>query len=426
MIAACGKAPLGPPTTQPNLLMITFDTLRADHLGGYGSAANLTPNFDALAANSVMYPDAYAPSSTTGPSHATIFSGLHPNEHGVLKNGVPLSDDVVTISEILKEQGYSTAAFVSSYAVKSHFRLDQGFDLYDEDFNFPRRRLGGYTIEAASEWIAEQPNDKPWCVWVHLMDPHKPYKQPKEFLDPYITPDLTGHELAKASYNGAVAYTDSVLPGLLNSIRAQESAAGTLMAITADHGELFGEKGYYGHGTNLYEDVVRVPLIFNHHSLSPQIIDSSVVGLVDFSPTVLELLDVAHEVDMSGLSLVSNIKNGEQATRAVFMQRRIFDEDSIAPILEEIGANVEGPQWSVVHNGYKIIVAPDIDETELYHLENDPTEQHDLSEVKAESENLRRMQKILGDILEGQTLRASIDDLSAEVLQNLEQLGYAK
>lgn len=425
IIASCGKAPVGPPTVQPNLLMVTFDTLRADHLGAYGSSAGLTPNFDALASTSVMFDNAYAVSSTTAPSHATIFSGLYPNEHGVLKNGIELSGDVTTVAEVLRDNGYSTAAFVSSYAVNQLFGLDQGFDLYDQDFNFKRRRLGVLTAEAASEWISEQPNDKPWCVWVHFMDPHKPYKQPAEYLDPYITSELEGNDLDMASYNGAVAYMDSALPALLSSIDAQQAAAGTLMAITADHGELFGEHGYFGHGTGLYQDVMRAPLIFNHSTL-PASRFTKDVGLIDFAPTVLDLLNIKFGVEVSGISLLPFTGEGVAPARPLFMQRRIFDEESITPIFEETGANVQGSQWSVIDGGYKLIMAPDAGEIELYHLAIDPDELTNLADVESAAKQLRRMQKVLSGMLDAQTLRVSITDLSPEVLQNLEQLGYAK
>ena len=425
MLASCGKPPVGPPTVQPNLLMVTFDTLRADHLGAYGSDAGLTPNFDALAARSVMFDNAYAVSSTTSPSHATIFSGLYPNEHGVLKNGVVLSQDVTTVAEVLRDNGYSTAAFVSSYAVHQQFDLGQGFDLYDQDFNFPRRRLGVLTAEAASEWISDQPNDKPWCVWVHFMDPHNPYRQPAEYLDPYITQELEGNDLDMASYKGAVAYMDSALPTLLGSIDTQQAAAGTLMAITADHGELFGEHGHFGHGTGLYQDLVRVPLIFNHSTLQASRFTKN-VGLIDFAPTVLDLLNIKFGVEVSGISLLPFTGEGVATARPLFMQRRIFDEESIAPIFEKIGANVQGPQWSIIDGGYKLIMAPDAGEIELYHLIVDPDELTNLADVESEANQLRRMQKLLSGMLEAQTLRASITDLSPEVLQNLEQLGYAK
>jgi arylsulfatase A-like enzyme len=425
ILASCGKAPVGTPTVQPNLLMVTFDTLRADHLGAYGSGAGLTPNFDALAEKSVMFDNAYAVSSTTAPSHATIFSGLYPNEHGVLKNGVALSGDVTTVAEVLRDYGYSTAAFVSSYVLGELFDLDQGFDLYDEDFNFKRRRLGVLTVEAASKWISEQPNDKPWCVWVHFMDPHKPYRQPAEYLDPYITSALEGNDLDMASYNGAVAYMDSALPALLSSIDAQQADAGTLMAITADHGELFGEHGNFGHGTNLYQDVMRVPLIFNHSTLQSSRFTKD-VGLIDFAPTVLDLLNIKLDVEVSGTSLLPFAGEGVATARPVFMQRRLFDEESIKPVFEKSGINVQGPQWSVIDSGYKLIMAPDAGEVELYHLAIDPDELTNLADAESEAIQLRRMQKLLSGLLDAQTLRASITDLSPEVLQNLEQLGYAK
>ena len=424
LLISCGKAPVGPPTTQPNLLMITFDTLRADHLGAYGSSDGLSPNFDALAAGSVMFNNTYAVSSTTSPSHITMFSGLYPNEHGVLKNGVVVSDDVVTISEHLRDNGYNTAAFVSSYVLKADFGLSQGFDEFDEDFNLKRRRLGSYTIEAASDWIADQPNDKPWCVWVHLMDPHKPYTQPAEYLEPYVTPDLTGNDLHKASYKGAVAYTDSVIPDLMAAISAQEAGAGTLMAITADHGELFGEHGHFGHGRDLFEDVMRVPLLLKHSSLEPQQIDTT-VGLVDFAPTILEILEIPPMQDVSGISFALMISDSTQrVSRPVFMQRRIFDEQGIKELFDETGVNVAGPQWAVIADGYKLTVAPEANEESLFNLAVDPGENNDLT--VSEKDALLKMRNVLSEMLDSQTLRVSSTDLSPEVLQNLEQLGYAK
>ncbi|MAU92823.1 MAG: hypothetical protein CMJ93_01235 [Planctomycetes bacterium] len=424
MLASCGKAPVGPPTVQPNLLMVTFDTLRADHLGAYGSEAGLTPNFDALASQSVMFENTYAVSSTTGPSHLTMFSGLYPNEHGVLKNAVVVSDDVVTISEHLRDNGYNTAAFVSSYVLTAQFGLSQGFDEFDEDFNLKRRRSGSYTIEAASDWIAGQPNDKPWCVWVHLMDPHKPYVQPTEYLEPYITPDLIGNDLDKASYNGAVAYTDSVLPGLMAAISAQEASAGTLMAITADHGELFGEHGHFGHGRDLFEDAVRAPLLLKHLSLEPQRIDTT-VGHVDLAPTILELLKMPPMQDISGISFAPMIPDSTQrVSRPVFMQRRIFDEQGVKELLDETGVNVAGPQWAVIADGYKLTVAPEANEESLFNLAVDPDENNDLT--VSDKDTLLKMRKVLSEILDSQTLRVRSTDLSPEVLQNLEQLGYAK
>ncbi|MDP6963908.1 MAG: sulfatase, partial [Planctomycetota bacterium] len=385
--------------------MITFDTLRADHLGPYGSSHGLTPNFDALASDSVMFSNAYAVSSTTGPSHATIFTGLYPNEHGVLKNGVLMSDEIVTIGEVLRDKGYETAAFVSSYAVNSQFGLVQGFNSYDEDYNFKNRRLGELTIEAASEWIADQPNDQPWCVWVHLMDPHKPYRQPKEYLDPYINEDLEGNELDKASYKGAVAYMDSVLPELMQTIETQESPAGTLMAITADHGELFGEHNHYGHGRDLYEDAVRAPLIFRHPSLDARVIDSY-VGLVDFSPTVLELLELDGMHEVSGKSLAKLVLGEENSvSRPLFMQRRIFNDESVKALLDKTGVNVAGPQWAIIDGGYKLTVAPEANEESLFNLHEDPQELNDLTAV--DKENLLRMRSLLSSMLDSQQLRIS-------------------
>ena len=256
------------------------------------------------------------------------------------------------------------------------------------------------------------------------MDPHKPYVQPTEYLEPYITPDLIGNDLDKASYKGAVAYTDSVIPDLMAAISAQEAGAGTLMAITADHGELFGEHGHFGHGRDLFEDVVRAPLLFKHSSLEPQRIDTT-VGLVDFAPTILELLEMPPMQDVSGISFALMIPDSTQrVSRPVFMQRRIFDEQGIKELFDETGVNVAGPQWAVIADGYKLTVAPEANEESLFNLSVDPGENNDLT--VSDKDTLLKMRKVLSEILDSQTLRVRSTDLSPEVLQNLEQLGYAK
>ena len=412
------------PTTSPNLLVITFDTLRADHLGVYGGEGELSLNFDGLARESVMFSNVYAPSATTGPSHATIFTALHPNEHGVLKNGVVLADDVTTLAEVLSGEGYATAAFVSSFVMKGQFGWTQGFDEYNEKFNIPRRRLGHLTIEAASDWIADRDQDEPWFVWVHLMDPHKPYRQPEPFRRDYVDPSLKDkREIEKALYNGAVAYTDSVLPKLFETINSQHGPAKTLMAVTADHGELFGEHGHYGHGAALYEDVVRVPLIFNYPGVPVKVIEDT-VGLVDFTPTVLDLLDIPFEDKVSGRSLVAAIDGDEGISHPVFMQRRIYDETSVKKIQKENGVNVSGPQWGFIFDGYKFVAAPEAGEQSLFRYLEDPAEANNL--VDKEPKKAREMARMLEDFLSNQVLRVSQTELSDEVLSNLAELGYVK
>jgi len=148
--------------------------------------------------------------------------------------------------------------------------------------------------------------------------------------------------------------------------------------------------------------------------------------LIDFAPTVLDLLNIEFGVKVSGISLLPFAGEGVAPARPLFMQRRIFDEESIKPVFEKSGINVQGPQWSVIDRGYKLIMAPDAGEVELYHLATDPDELTDLADAESEAIQLRRMQKLLSGLLDAQTLRASITDLSPEVLQNLEQLGYAK
>ena len=269
--AACSRAApqvdLHPIAAQ-NVLLITIDTLRADALGCYGGPA-ATPALDRLAAEGVRFDFAHAQAVTTLSSHASILTGTYPFQHGIRDNsGYRLSPDEQPAATLLKRAGFQTAAFVSAFPLHSRFGLNLGFDLYDDRFGETRaptefvmpERPASVVVPLARSWIAARGAGRagrsggsggaaPWFVWVHLFDPHAPYRPPPPFDAQY----------AGRPYYGEVAATDAALAPLLDDVRA--AAAPTLVVVTGDHGEALGDHGELTHGLFAYEATLRIPLI---------------------------------------------------------------------------------------------------------------------------------------------------------------------
>jgi arylsulfatase A-like enzyme/Tfp pilus assembly protein PilF len=271
---AAPQADLHPIPLQ-NVLLVTIDTLRADALGCYGGPA-ATPALDRLAREGVRFDFAHAHAVVTLPSHASILTGRYPFEHGLRDNsGYRLPAGSHTAATVLKQGGYATAAFVAGFPLHSRFGLNQGFDVYDDrfgdtrapaDFDMPERPAS-VVVPLARAWIAERSSgsggsgrsaspkplapsaDTPWFVWLHLFDPHTPYRPPPPFDATY----------ASRPYYGEVAAVDAALAPLLDDLRA--STRPTLVIVTADHGEALGDHGEQSHGLFAYESTLRVPLI---------------------------------------------------------------------------------------------------------------------------------------------------------------------
>ena len=285
-----------------NILLITLNSTRADALGSYGGQAR-TPNLDQLAAHGLRFDLAHAHAGLTRPSHASILTGLYPDEHGVrddsasrLKTGTP------TVATILKQHGFATGAFVGSTAVRRGFGLDAGFDVYDDRFggtgdrseSSPLERPAGAVIAPAMTWIRAQPGR--WFAWVHLFDPHAPYEPPPPF----------DREYARKPYLGEVAYVDQALRPLLDTVRGDSRP--TLVLVTSDHGEGLGDRGESTHGSFAEESTLQVPLII------AQLPDRKSTGVVshvparhiDVLPTLLDAVGVQAPSGLQGRSLLTD------------------------------------------------------------------------------------------------------------------------
>jgi arylsulfatase A-like enzyme len=286
-----------------NVLLITLDTTRADHLGCYGYKPAKTPNLDRLAQEGVRFTRAYCPAPLTLPSHASIMTGLYPVTHGVRNNGHDLPSGIRTLAEILKGRGYSTAAFVSFFSVDSRFGLDRGFDVYDDTFRSESpfktqnaERRAEETFAGFSRWLETNGKNR-FFGWVHYYDPHLPYDPPSPYKE----------EFDGDPYDGEIAYMDRYVGAVLDRLKEQGVLERTIVVIAGDHGEGLGDKVELGHGIFLYEETLRVPFILHNPAVFPrsQLIESQ-VRLVDVAPTILETIGLKNEAaGMAGQSLLA-------------------------------------------------------------------------------------------------------------------------
>jgi arylsulfatase A-like enzyme len=426
----------------PNLLVVTLDTVRADHLSIYGYERDTSPQLAKLAAEGVRFDRAYAAASTTLPSHVSLFTGEAPITHGVVKNGVRLRPDAATLADRMRAAGAQTAGIVSSFVLDRRFGLDQGFDHYEDDFTkegssytgaewkgFETRgafdRRANLTTDRAIEWLdTERDRTRPFFLWVHYFDPHDPYTPPEPWKSRFaqsgsdslvVKPETIG------AYDGEVAFTDDELGRLLDHLGALGLANDTLVVVTADHGEGLGQHGVIGHVVNIYEEAVHVPLLLRWpgHLPAGRTIDGPVES-VDVLPTVLELLGLTHEGVGRGRSLAGALLRGDalDAERPVFTHRRPFDEPAV-----QNGRRVHGALFGVLVGSYKWIEGTSDGTRELYDLASDPHETANLA--ARDPERAAALSKEIAAFRKAHARAPSDATVSPEDRERLRALGYA-
>ena len=437
--AACTSCAVGGEPARPNLLLVVIDTLRADRSSAYGYELDTTPALRGLAGQGVRFEAAYAPSATTGPSHATLFTGLQPYAHGVLKNGLVLGDEHATLAETLTAAGYQTAAVVSSYVLHRKFGFARGFASYQDDFDpqdatlrpeswegerveaFDRR--AEHTTERALDWLRDRDSSRPFFLFVHYFDPHDPYVAPPEWQRRFAAPegaDRAGH--ARALYDAEVAYTDAWIGRLLAGLQELGLEAGTLVVVTADHGEGLFDHGYFYHGVQLYEEAVRVPLLVRWPGgLDGGRVVTEPVALVDLLPTLLELTGSAVPADaLPGASLADALRGDAplDPERPVYLQREAFTADRVGEF------PVAGEKLGLRVGVWKYLEAPEEGTRELFHLERDPAERRNLAD--AEPERVAGLARRLAPHREALRRVAEPPALEASDRRRLEALGYTE
>lgn len=393
-----------------NLLLITIDTLRADHLGSYGKSDASTPAMDRLAKEGVLFEQASTCVPLTLPSHASILTGTYPAFHGAHNNGTyRLDDAAVTLAETLRERGYRTGAVIGAFPLASRFGVAQGFDTYDDTLPPERERQMGYRQRPADEvsraglqWL-EAAGGTPFFLWLHYFDPHIPYVPPEPFAARF----------RDRPYDGEVAFVDEQVGRVLERVRRPDLAASTLVVVMSDHGEGLGDHGEWTHGVFLYESTLRIPLLMALPGVLPagrRV--AAPVRSIDVLPTVLDLLRVPIIGDVQGESL-RPLYEGRAAPQRV--------------VLSETKAPRENYAWSdlaaIREGSLKFIRAP---RPELYDLSADPGETGNLYATR--SDDASRLADDLRGRLAVVTRRApdggGPQEPDAETRERLASLGY--
>jgi arylsulfatase A-like enzyme/Tfp pilus assembly protein PilF len=387
-----------------NVLVITIDTLRSDKLSCYSPEAPLTPHIDKLAEKGVLFTRAFAHNTLTLPSHTNIFLGTTPLAHGVHTNTLSVvNDSFVTMAEFFRTAGFQTGAFIGGSTLDSRFGLDQGFDVYDDDFKirgamkfFEAERPAEIVVGRSIGWL--QKAQPPWFLWVHLFDPHFPYEPP----EPYRT------EYSQNLYDGEVVYADSTVGRLLEFLEKIQQDKSTIIILTSDHGESLGDHGEMTHGIMAYNPTLWIPLIISSPGLKPRQV-SQLVSHIDVFPTLCDLLGMGKPSFLQGLSLVPAAKGKKLPLRRIFFE-------SLYPYYEMGWAPLTG----YIENSMKFIDSPI---PELFDLYKDFGESHNLIQppnAGAYRENLSELKKSLSNRDENlENAR-----INPNLMEKLRSLGY--
>jgi arylsulfatase A-like enzyme/Flp pilus assembly protein TadD len=401
--SGAGCAPIRPTA---NVLLVTLDTVRADHLHCYGYDRIKTPNIDALAAKGALFQAAVAQTPLTAPSHASMFTGTNPNVHQVRDNGFALLPTSETLTTILARQGWNTAAFVSTAILGKHFGFGQGFATFDDQMAPARSGLNAasrpanITVDRAIAWLHAQPA-KPFFLWVHLYDAHKPYQPPAPFAKEY----------PGSPYDAEIAFEDQQIGRLLEAVRQKSPDGKTLIVLLSDHGESLGQHGEYEHGIFLYDPTVRIAWIMAGPGIPAGVRVRQQVREIDLLPTVLDLLGKEPSPAIQGTSLVP-------AFRGDAVPSNISYEETLVPKIDMGWAELRG-----IHTAHWMYIrAP---RPELYNLDQDPAELQNI--LDANPKKYREMDGELRRLsMEGSSGSETVTmkQLDQTTMAQLKSLGY--
>ncbi len=445
------------PQENGSVVLIIVDALNAKHLGVYGYNRDTSPNLDTLAGEGLLLSNYVSNSSWTRPSFTTLITGLPKDAHGIEWNGNDLDRKIVTLAERFRKAGYQTAGIVGNQLVQSIWGFDQGFQTYEDvktlDQIFPRDRV---LVDKAIDWIAKR-GDKPFFLMLFLIDPHTPYRPlraDRHFLDAlpegkvirfphreYKKPlPKLDHERMVAAYDGEVHSADRQIARLIAFLKETKKMDTTSVAITADHGEAFGQHNCYTHTYHMWEPVLRVPFILVSPTLGAKgIYDDRPFTHLDMAPTLLDLagIDYAPE-ELSGTSIVKALTDP-----AADRERILFSQYNAHGVRRQA---IRNGRWKLIHHhqvkdsALKKLqtlqipkrqpdprtlptLAWDGQRYEFYDLENDPSETNDLFSSDQNTPELLELSHALQSHLGAVPAKGKITE---EMMQALENIGYIK
>lgn len=420
VVSGCAR----PALDRPNVLVVVVDTLRADHLPFYGYEVNSAPFLAEWAPRSIVFDNAWSTSSWTAPATASLFTGVYPVQHGVhlgikahelLQRGGAVQqrggakvtldrvpDALETLPEFFRSQGYRTFGVSDNPNVSDAQGFAAGFDRF-ANFSY----AGADRVnEAIASWDAERKSAEPWFVYLHYMDPHEPYNARRPWLRRPATNDV--RDVKAAAYDSEIGWVDEHLRAVFEQLGVDDS---TLVVFVADHGEEFGDHGGTSHRFKLYSELMRVPFFLYLPGIAPRRVEAD-VSLVDLLPTLRSFLALPASEQDAGVDLtqVDSIDDGVEPDRAVFASR------------------TTGLAWkhAIVRGRYKLI-ATRPGGNELYDLESDPGEQHDLSgELPELLEELLQESNRMRSSARRWEQKSITREVSDEELRRLGELGYVE
>jgi len=411
--AVAQTSPVHKTTALPtNVLLITIDTVRADHLGCYGSSSVRTPVIDGLAKESVVYERAISQVPLTWPSHAVILTGTYPFQNGVQDfTGQPLAPQFRTVTQAFKQHGYATGAVISAFVLDRSWGLARGFDDYDDAFSaatFEKKDVGlvdrraDESVNHSIAWLSKH-RQKPFFFWLHLYDPHSPYDPP----EPYKA------EYRDHPYDGEIAYVDHELGRLLAWLKQNRVYENTTIALLSDHGESLGEHGENEHGFFIYDSTIHVPLIVKP-AAALKVKAARVSTPVETTAVAATLLRSA---------VVSDPIQKQLSSPALPVKNMDADSAAYSETLYPFSSFGWSPLHGLETDRYHFIDAP---VAELYDLQADPEEKNNLASKQSATvdvlrEKLHSIQQRKTTVIPGE---ATPSALGADALQKLRSLGY--
>ncbi len=425
-----------PPEKSPDVVFITIDTLRADHLDTYGYERTTSPNLTELARTGVRFERAIAQAPWTLPSLGTLHTSLYPREHGATKQGTVLSDSLTTIAEVASEAGYITIGVVSNVSSNKEHGFGQGFDHWDQtQMQGGRTITAGHLTRIALRLLEESDRSKPFFLWIHYLDPHTYYmphprfgyaaqyyaerfpkngvRAPNKIYDKLESPLREQFvDYARGLYDEEICFNDEKIGVLVDGLKKLDALDDTVFIVTSDHGEFFSEHGRFVHGRDVYEEVIRVPLIVGG-AIDPALRGKVVSQRVEISAvpaTVMQILGRAKH-PFRGPSLL-DIASGKESVPVVFTQGLGFKDKDLKD--------------AVYIDEHKLIYNQDYDSYELYDLNDDPKEAHNLidepkfaeirAELKAALDEFRELPRRVG--------ASRVIEYDSRVKEMLKSLGY--
>lgn len=408
-----------------NVILITIDTMRADRISAYGYTKHVTPNLDRLAKEGVLFESAFCDVTWTTPSMTSVMTGLYAAKHGFRSSYETLKSEATTLAEVMHDHGYQTAAIIASYPLHSIFGLNQGFDLYDQEFSAPlmidpqlefgpvpprssagvvaseqMKAVGDFLVAKAAsdayrpdpdvservvQWLRHERHG-PFFLWIHYFGPHE---KPTG-----ITDTIEDRRVQMAAYDPDVLIADSAIGRVLDALDELRLTDHTVVIVHADHGQSLGEQDYFGHGRNVYDATQRIPLIIRAPGLGPR--GERVHGLarnVDLLPTILDVTSMPIPASLDGASLRSALTGSVPRERVstyveTYLSATSLFSDLVDPATGlQVGfrrVGVRSEDWKYVINDPIPLVDRDIAlpeevrrkyySTELYDLNADPGE----------------------------------------------------